>query len=80
MGIGVITDNFLFRGDTECRNTARMTDSVELINAERAKAGVQPLAFDNDLSEAAEGHSKWMLAADVLHIPVPAGRMARPHV
>lgn len=38
---------------------------LELINAERAKAGVQPLAFDNDLSEAAEGHSQWMLAADV---------------
>ncbi|MCA1444535.1 carboxypeptidase regulatory-like domain-containing protein [Ensifer sp. IC4062] len=38
---------------------------LELINAERAKAGVQPLAFDNDLGEAAEGHSQWMLAADV---------------
>jgi len=38
---------------------------LELINAERTKAGVQPLAFDNDLSESAEGHSKWMLAADV---------------
>ena len=38
---------------------------LELINSERAKAGVQPLAFDNDLSESAEGHSKWMLAADV---------------
>ena len=38
---------------------------LELINAERAKTGAQPLAFDNDLSEAAEGHSKWMLAADV---------------
>lgn len=38
---------------------------LELINAERAKAGVQPLAFDNDLSEAAEDHSQWMLAADV---------------
>jgi hypothetical protein len=37
---------------------------LELINAERAKAGVQPLAFDNDLSEAAEGHSRWMLATD----------------
>ncbi|TPN76094.1 hypothetical protein FJ987_20790 [Mesorhizobium sp. CU2] len=37
---------------------------LELINAERAKAGVQPLAFDNDLSEAAEGHDKWMLATD----------------
>ncbi|PWK66416.1 CAP domain-containing protein [Aminobacter sp. AP02] len=38
---------------------------LELINAERAKAGAQPLAFDNDLSEAAEGHDQWMLAADV---------------
>ncbi|RWI13893.1 CAP domain-containing protein [Mesorhizobium sp.] len=37
---------------------------LELINAARAKAGVQPLAFDNDLSEAAEGHSRWMLATD----------------
>ena len=38
---------------------------LELINAERAKAGVQPLVFDNDLSEAAEGHSRWMIATDV---------------
>jgi hypothetical protein len=38
---------------------------LELINAERAKVGAQPLAFDNDLSEAAEGHSRWMLATDV---------------
>jgi len=38
---------------------------LELINAERAKAGVQPLAFDNDLSEAAEGHTHWMIVQDV---------------
>jgi Ca2+-binding RTX toxin-like protein len=38
---------------------------LELINAERAKAGVQPLAFDGDLNEAADGHSQWMLASDV---------------
>lgn len=38
---------------------------LELINAERAKSGAQPLAFDNDLSEAAENHDKWMIAADV---------------
>jgi hypothetical protein len=38
---------------------------LELINAERAKAGAQPLAFDNDLSEAAEGHDQWMLATDI---------------
>jgi hypothetical protein len=37
---------------------------LELINAERAKVGAQPLAFNGDLSEAAEGHSKWMLATD----------------
>lgn len=37
---------------------------LELINAERAKAGVQPLAFDGDLNEAAETHSRWMLDAD----------------
>ncbi|CAI2935619.1 CAP domain-containing protein [Aminobacter niigataensis] len=38
---------------------------LELINAERAKTGAQPLAFDNDLSEAAENHDRWMLSADV---------------
>ena len=38
---------------------------LELINAERAKAGSQPLAFDNDLSESAENHDKWMLATDI---------------
>lgn len=47
------------------RHSANEQYLLELINADRAKAGAQPLAFDNDLSEAAEGHSKWMLAADV---------------
>jgi hypothetical protein len=47
------------------RHSAHEQYLLELINAERAKAGVQPLAFDNDLSEAAEGHSRWMLAQDV---------------
>lgn len=37
---------------------------LELINAERAKVGAQPLAFDGDLNEAAEGHSAWMIATD----------------
>src|SRR4028118_1898198 len=37
---------------------------LELVNRERAAAGVQPLAFDGDLNEAAEGHSGWMLATD----------------
>jgi Ca2+-binding RTX toxin-like protein len=37
---------------------------LELINAERAKVGAQPLAFDGDLNEAAEGHSQWMIATD----------------
>lgn len=38
---------------------------LELMNAERAKVGAQPLAFDFDLNEAAELHSKWMIATDV---------------
>jgi serralysin len=37
---------------------------IELINAERAKAGAQPLAFNLDLDEAAELHSQWMLSTD----------------
>lgn len=37
---------------------------LELINAERAKVGAQPLAFDGDLNESAEEHSEWMIAAD----------------
>jgi Ca2+-binding RTX toxin-like protein len=37
---------------------------LELMNAERAKTGAQPLAFDFDLDEAAELHSKWMIATD----------------
>ena len=37
---------------------------LELMNAERAKVGAQPLAFDFDLNEAAELHSEWMIGAD----------------
>lgn len=37
---------------------------LELINTERAKAGVQPLAFDNSLNLAAERHSSWMITTD----------------
>lgn len=37
---------------------------LELINADRALAGAQPLAFDGDLNEAAEGHSAWMIGTD----------------
>lgn len=38
---------------------------LELINADRARAGAQPLAFDGSLNAAAEQHSRWMLDADV---------------
>ena len=38
---------------------------LELMNAERAKVGAQPLASDFDLNEAAELHSEWMIGADV---------------
>ncbi len=37
---------------------------LELINAERDEAGVQPLAFDGELNDAAAGHSQWMLDTD----------------
>ena len=37
---------------------------LELINAERAKAGAQPLAFDSSLLASAESHSSWMLSTD----------------
>jgi Ca2+-binding RTX toxin-like protein len=37
---------------------------LELVNKERAKAGVQPLAFDGDLNEAADLHTDWMIAYD----------------
>jgi serralysin len=37
---------------------------LELINADRAKAGVQPLADNGQLNAAAGGHSQWMIDTD----------------
>ncbi|SDW58789.1 CAP domain-containing protein [Nitrosomonas communis] len=37
---------------------------LQLINAERAKVGAQPLAFDDNLNTAAERHSSWMIDTD----------------
>ena len=37
---------------------------LQLINAERAKVGAQPLAFDDNLNTAAENHSSWMIDTD----------------
>jgi hypothetical protein len=37
---------------------------LELINAERAKVGAQPLSFNSNLNSAAENHSLWMTATD----------------
>jgi Ca2+-binding RTX toxin-like protein len=37
---------------------------LQLINAERAKVGAQPLAFDDNLNTAAEHHSSWMINTD----------------
>jgi serralysin len=37
---------------------------LELINADRARAGAQALVFDDDLNAAAEDHSRWMIATD----------------
>jgi hypothetical protein len=38
---------------------------LDLINKERASAGLAPLRFNSDLNEASEDHSDWMLARDV---------------
>lgn len=38
---------------------------LELINADRAAAGVQPLAGNGLLNVAADNHSQWMIDADV---------------
>jgi serralysin len=38
---------------------------LELINQERAQAGVQPLADSAQLNDAAGAHSQWMIDADV---------------
>ena len=37
---------------------------LELINAERAAAGAPPLAFDFQLGDAADAHSRWMISTD----------------
>ncbi|HEY8380956.1 MAG TPA: CAP domain-containing protein [Microvirga sp.] len=37
---------------------------LELVNAERAKTGAQPLALDGHLNVAADGHSQWMIDTD----------------
>ena len=42
--------------------TALEVYMLELINAERAAAGVQPLAFNDRLRASSEAHSEWMLA------------------
>ena len=45
--------------------TAEEQYLLELINADRASAGVQPLAGDGALNLAADNHSQWMIDADV---------------
>ena len=37
---------------------------LELVNAARAKAGAQPLAFNSALNTSADAHSAWMIATD----------------
>ena len=38
---------------------------LELINADRARNGAQPLAFDDNLNTAAENHSQWMIDTEI---------------
>jgi serralysin len=37
---------------------------LELINAERAKVGAQPLAFNGYINDAADRHSQWMIDSE----------------
>ncbi len=37
---------------------------LELVNAERAIDGAQPLTFDGDLNESTEDHGPWMPTTD----------------
>lgn len=37
---------------------------LDLINADRAAAGLNPLVFNGDLNESSEDHSAWMLETD----------------
>lgn len=57
---------FVIRTQTDSMTQASAYEQflLELINAERAKVGAQPLALDGDLNEAAAGHSQWMIATD----------------
>ena len=38
---------------------------LELVNAERARTGAQPLALNNRLNDSSEDHSDWMLRRDI---------------
>ncbi|AKS46415.1 Cysteine-rich secretory protein family protein [Octadecabacter temperatus] len=42
-------------------------EMLALVNAERAKVGVDPLTFDDNLNSAAENHSSWMLENDIFN-------------
>ncbi|WP_299373862.1 CAP domain-containing protein [uncultured Tateyamaria sp.] len=37
---------------------------LDLINAERAAVGLNPVVFNNDLNESSEDHSAWMIETD----------------
>lgn len=50
-------------------------EMLTLVNAERAKVGVDPLTFDDNLNSAAEDHSSWMLENDIFdHTGVDGSR------
>ena len=42
-------------------------EMLALVNAERAKVGVDPLTFDDNLNSSAENHSSWMLENDLFN-------------
>ncbi|SLN33342.1 Bifunctional hemolysin/adenylate cyclase precursor [Roseivivax jejudonensis] len=50
---------------------------LELINAERARAGLDPLKLEKRLNDAADGHSDWMLDTGTLSHTGAGGSTAR---
>jgi uncharacterized protein YkwD len=52
---------------TMSQASALEQEMLALVNAERAKVGVDPLTFDDNLNSSAENHSGWMLENDIFN-------------
>ncbi len=53
---------------------------LDLINADRAEAGLDPLVFNSDLNESSEAHSAWMLQTDTFSHTGASGSSSRERI